>query len=229
MSLQEARMGDLPKLKGRDANPRRPMIWIALAAMATIFIAGMLHGVIDASIEKKKILSASNIIAIAVLIGTIAALIYAQWHWIKAIRNGSEPLTPRETLNRNFLMLFAVIGAFTGAGMIILLDPSKNMSLLEILISYDKPIPISFSIFFVISWSIVTPIITWLWYSRAIDEQESNAYRDGGNYAAHAYMFIVPAWWMLWRAGLVTEPNGIIIFFVFIIIWSIIWLWKKYF
>jgi hypothetical protein len=109
------------------------------------------------------------------------------------------------------------------------LDSSKNISLLETLLSYDKPVSILFSIFFIISWLIVAPILTWVWYSRVIDEQESNAYRDGGNYAAHAYLFVVPSWWMLWRAGLVYEPNGIIIFFSFNIIWVAVWFWKKYF
>ena len=229
MNLQEATMGDLPEQKVREADPRRPMIWIALAAIATIFMAAALHGVIDVSIEKGNLFSATNITTMVVLLGFIGALIYAQWRWMKMVRNGSEPLTKRETLNRNYYLILGVLGALTGAGMIILLNPSKKLSLLDILIFNNTPVPLIFAIFFVVMWSIITPFITCLWYNRAIDEQEATAYRDGGNYAAHVYIFTVPAWWMLWRAEILPEPNGIVIFFIFSLIWSVVWLWKKYF
>jgi hypothetical protein len=228
MNLQEATMGDLPEKKGREANPRRPMIWIALAAVATIFMAGVLHGVIDVSIEKGKLFSTSSIIIILVFIGVIITLIYAQWYWMRVIRNGSEPLNARETLNRNIWLALGALGALAGAIMIVIIDPSKNKSLLDIFLYNVDPIPISVAIILSVLWSIITPIVTWFWYIRAIDEQEISAYKDGGNYAGHTYIFIVPTWWILWRAEILPEPNEFIIFNAFIIIWIIVWLWKKY-
>lgn len=78
-------------------------------------------------------------------------------------------------------------------------------------------------------WNLARRIrIAWFWHTRAIDEQEAEAYRDGGYCAAYAYLIGAPTWWFLWRGGLLPEPNGVLIFSAFAIIWSVVWCWKKY-
>jgi hypothetical protein len=72
------------------------------------------------------------------------------------------------------------------------------------------------------------PVVLWFWHTRAIDEQEANAYKDGGYYAAYAFLMLTPLWWLLWRGGLLPEPNGFAIYMAFSLVWTIVWLWKKY-
>jgi uncharacterized membrane protein YphA (DoxX/SURF4 family) len=77
-------------------------------------------------------------------------------------------------------------------------------------------------------WAVIMPIIAWFWHKRAIDEQEASAYRDGGYYAAYAFMIGAPMWWILWRGGFAPEPDGVAIFMLFASLWTAVWFWKKY-
>jgi hypothetical protein len=61
-----------------------------------------------------------------------------------------------------------------------------------------------------------------------MSRKQAPATRDGGYYAAYAFLVGTPTWWVLWRGGLAPEPNGVAIFMLFSLIWSAVWLWKKY-
>ena len=92
----------------------------------------------------------------------------------------------------------------------------------------DSPLPLALAVLLAVFWGVIMPVIAWFWHTRAIDEQEANAYRDGGYYAAYGYLMGAPTWWFLWRGGLLPEPNGTLIFCLFAIIWTAVWVWKKY-
>jgi len=91
-----------------------------------------------------------------------------------------------------------------------------------------SPIPLTIVIPLVVFWGVIMPVIAWFWHTRAIDEQEANAYKDGGYYAAYAFLMLTPLWWLLWRGGLLPEPNGVAIYLTFSLVWTIVWFWKKY-
>lgn len=227
MVSMETQMADLPELDGEEAegNVGRSLAWIAVAGLGTVFTAGAIVGVIAAATEDGKALSVTAMAIIAALVAIIGALIYTQWNLARRIRTGGGPMTSREKLNRNIMVGCAVLGALIGA-LLVAMDgvmPSGPITIFK-----DGPLPLAIAVLLAVFWAVIMPVIAWFWHTRAIDEQEAHAYRDGGYYAAYAYLIGAPTWWFLWRGGLLPEPDGVTIFCGFTIIWTAVWFWKKY-
>lgn len=227
MVSMETQMADLPELDGEEAegNVGRSLAWIAVAGLGTVFTAGAIVGVIAAATEDGKALSVTAMAIIAALVAIIGALIYTQWNLARRIRTGGGPMTSREKLNRNIMVGCAVLGALIGA-LLVAMDgvmPSGPITIFK-----DGPLPLAIAVLLAVFWALIMPVIAWFWHTRAIDEQEAHAYRDGGYYAAYAYLIGAPTWWFLWRGGLLPEPDGVTIFCGFTIIWTAVWFWKKY-
>lgn len=227
MVSMETQMADLPELDGEEAegNVGRSLAWIAVAGLGTVFTAGAIVGVIAAATEDGKALSVTAMAIIAALVAIIGALIYTQWNLARRIRTGGGPMTSRERLNRNIMVGCAVLGALIGA-LLVAMDgvmPSGPITIFK-----DGPLPLAIAVLLAVFWAVIMPVIAWFWHTRAIDEQEAHAYRDGGYYAAYAYLIGAPTWWFLWRGGLLPEPDGVTIFCGFTIIWTAVWFWKKY-
>ena len=227
MVSMETQMADLPELDGEEAegNVGRSLAWIAVAGLGTVFTAGAIVGVIAAATEDGKGLSVTAMAIIAALVAIIGALIYTQWNLARRIRTGGGPMTSRERLNRNIMVGCAVLGALIGA-LLVAMDgvmPSGPITIFK-----DGPLPLAIAVLLAVFWAVIMPVIAWFWHTRAIDEQEAHAYRDGGYYAAYAYLIGAPTWWFLWRGGLLPEPDGVTIFCGFTIIWTAVWFWKKY-
>ncbi len=146
----------------------------------------------------------------------------------------ANPLTKKEKINRNIMLSCFAAGGLIGGTL-------ATIGLPEITAKgeggfaaglaapfSDAPLPASIAIGLVVFWLALMPIISVYWWRKAVDEQEAAAYREGAFYAANAYVFIAPSWWILWRGGILPEPSGTIIFLGFNLIWLSIWFWKKY-
>jgi hypothetical protein len=224
-------MTDMSELDGAEVegNVGRSLAWITVAAIGTIFTAGAIVGVISAATEDGHALSLTAMALVAGLVAIIGALIYTQWNLARRLRIGGGPMTSREKLNRNIMVGCGLLGAVIGAALVATDGSISGGAATDPLSVFsDTPLPVAIAIALAIFWAVIMPVIAWFWHTRAIDEQEANAYRDGGYYAAYAYLIGAPTWWFLWRGGLVPEPNGTTIFFLFAIIWTAVWFWKKY-
>ena len=138
------------------------------------------------------------------------------------------PLNRRERLNRNIMLIIVLMGVVAGLVLGFISDHRQESHSVFDIFTDESPLPVSFTIAFAIFWGIVMPVVAWIWHRKAIDELEAAAYRDGGYYAAYTFIIVVPAWWILWRGGLLPEPHGVAIFLAFNMIWLITWFWKKY-
>ncbi len=76
-------------------------------------------------------------------------------------------------------------------------------------------------------WLLIVPPLTWIWW-RTVDEHEKDAYREGAMVSAHFYLFLVPTWWLASRAGWVPAQDPMIVLLIVSIIWSCVWLYRKY-
>ena len=79
-----------------------------------------------------------------------------------------------------------------------------------------------------IAIGVILPAITLYWHRHAVDEQEEAAYRFGALIAIYAFWFIAPAWWFLWRGGMLPEVNGVTLYFITMFVALAVWFWKKY-
>jgi hypothetical protein len=186
------------------------------------FCAGVIAGMLSAHQEHGGGLISPMMAGI--LLGVILAmalLIYAAYRLF-----GKRPqLTKKERLNRNILIGGGLGGGIVGAIMAaseITKDGSKFF------LYSNAPISSTAALIFAAILVIIVPIVNIYWFRYATDEQEIYAYKEGTFYAFFAYGLGAPLWWILWRGGLVPAPDGIIIYYMTMLICCVIWLWKKY-
>jgi hypothetical protein len=226
MNLMEAPMTDSDDIA--QSNGRRIM-WIIISTLGIVMVGGAIAGYMaEHNAQGGGPLGTAGIVTFSVFAAMIAGLGYAIWRNSRKLMASNEPLTKRERLNRNILIGCGIGGGIVGVVLslnsVLLADPSSNAFDLFV----DSSLPPLVAIILAVFWGILMPALAWVWHNRAIDEQEASAYRDGGYYAAYAYLIGAPTWWLLWRGGLVPEPDGVAIFMLFTIIWSAVWYWKKY-
>jgi small-conductance mechanosensitive channel len=227
MDLTEANMVEPDN--GQGSNARR-ILWMVVSALGIVMTAGAVAGYLaEHQSQGGGPLGTAGVVVMALLGAIIIGLGYAIWRNAAALKREEDDLTRRERLNRNIMIGCLALGAVMGGtlaatGNLDIADPASGaFAILD-----DSPMPLVAALLIAFVWAGAMPVVAWLWHTRAIDEQEASAYRDGGYYAAYAYLILAPTWWILWRGGLLPEPNGVAIFFAFTFIWSAVWFWKKY-
>lgn len=216
-------------VKGQGSNGRR-ILWMVVSALGMVMTAGAVAGYLaEHQSQGGGPLGNAGIVVMAVFAAIIIGLGYAIWRNAAALKRQEDDLTRRERLNRNIMIGCLALGAAMGGtlaatGNLDIADPASS----GFAVFDDSPMPTIAALFIAFVWAGAMPVVAWFWHTRAIDEQEASAYRDGGYYAAYAYLILAPTWWLLWRGGLLPEPNGVTIFTAFAFIWSAVWFWKKY-
>ncbi len=163
-----------------------------------------------------------------ILLAALSATIIFGYATIRTYKNRDKSgggLTPKERLNRNILLWCMAIGAVIGATLVLVNNDLENDPLA---VFSNSPVSPILAIILAIFMLIIMPIVTYYWHTRASDEQEMHAIRAASYYAITVYMLGAPAWWILWRGGLVPEPNGIAIYYITLSTMGVFWLWKKY-
>lgn len=225
MVSTEVKMDD--EREKSESGLRNPL-WIIVAAFFIVLAAGAIVGFVGAHTKGGGPVSSVDIAVIATLFVIIVALGIVIARLARGMATRGGPLTRREKLNQKIMIACMVSGAVIG---VILASSGNGASAsqsLDHIIFSDTPLPLAIALPLTLFWGLGMPLIAWFWHARAIDEQEAAAYRDGAYYAAYVYLIAAPLWWLLWRGGLLPEPNGIAIFFSFSVIWSSVWFWKKY-
>jgi hypothetical protein len=213
----------------QGSNGRR-IIWMMLSGLGIVMTGGAIAGYLAQHQEQGGgPLGTVGLIVMAVFGAIIIGLAYAIWRNVRGLNRDADDLTRRERLNRNIMIGCTLLGAVMGGalaatGNLDITGPASG----PLAIFGDKPMPLAAALSIVLIWAVAMPVVAWFWHTRAIDEQEAAAYRDGGYYAAYAYLILAPVWWLLWRGGLLPEPNGVAIFCAFTFIWCAVWFWKKY-
>lgn len=226
MNLTEAKM---TKLDDESSNGRSVM-WMTLATLGIVMSIGAIAGFLSVDTSDS---GESSGFALGFLVSLgiiIAGLSYAVWRNARKLQAGGANMTRREKLNRNIIVACGLVGGVIGVVLAAIgISGSRDnaeFDPISLLVTGPIPVPAALAIVFV--WAVVMPAIAWFWHTRVIDEQEASAYRDGGYYAAYAYLMLTPTWWLLWRGGLLPEPDGVAIYLTFSLIWSAVWFWKKY-
>jgi hypothetical protein len=213
----------------QESNGRR-IIWMMVSGLGVVMTGGAIAGYLaEHQAQGGGPLDTVGVIVMAVFGALIIGLGYTIWRNATVLKRDEDGLTRRERLNRNVMVGCMALGAVMGGvlaatGNLDISDPASG----PLAIFDDSPMPVAVALAIVFLWAIIMPILAWFWHTRAIDEQEASAYRDGGYYAAYAYLILAPVWWLLWRGSLLPEPSGVAIFMTFAFIWSAVWFWKKY-
>ena len=225
-NLKETNMIDRDEIAG--SNGHRTM-WVIVSGLGIVMTAGAVAGYLAAhEAQGGGALGTAGTVTLCGFAAIIIGLAYAIWINVSNMKASNEGLTRREKLNRKIVWGCGLAGGAIGLFLAFYETSVGNSDTGPALIFADSPMPPVIALILAFFWAVIMPIIAWFWHKRAIDEQEASAYRDGGYYAAYAFMIGAPTWWMLWRGGLAPEPDGVAIFMLFASLWTAVWFWKKY-
>lgn len=220
MTALESSMADEGGLTVRGRFARVAII--ALAPIAMIFCVGIVAGILMAHADKGG--GAFGAVMWAIIAAAIAVASIAGWATIRAYRAlwraGGQP-TSRERRARLALIVSGLAGGLI-AMTLFAADPVSGG------LFSNAPLPawVALALAFVIA--ILGPLFSFYWHRRLVDEQEEDAFRTAAMLGLYAFWFVAPAWWLLWRGGLVAEPKGIVLYLLTHLVAGIGWMWGKY-
>lgn len=213
-----------PDFDDLDAGPSDGAVLLKRAliggggGIALLFIVSIIGGYSVGAFERggPDLRDAAILAAMAL----VAALVgYSVWRFWPCA--ASEPVAPRVRSAR--LLLSSAVALGVPLGIILGASEEGTGTLLS-----NAPISSGIAATAIVLWAIAGPLISWLWWQK-IDEHEADAYRDGALVAAHAYIFVVPVWWMATRAGWLPPQDPMLVMLAVTSLWSAVWFVRRYF
>lgn len=155
---------------------------------------------------------------------------------LKPWKRSGEPMSPATRRTRRLYWLVELITAVGALALIYGTQVAERNNLPYGVFSHNmdgafgmfsnRPIAPGIAIFAITIWVLAMAIGLWR-YSSA-DEYERNA-NDVGKLVAFRLFFIVtPAWWVAARAGLLPQPNAMLLWFVTLWVVAITSFWRRY-
>lgn len=212
-------MTENPAEEGRLGQSTAARITLAsLSGIAAVFCLGIVTGVTAGFLEKGDLsVRAGTIGAVCFAIGLL--LLWVAFRQVRAIF--AEPMGKNTRRARLMMGVSVLVGVVFGVLMAV---GEKGES--PILSGADLSPTIA--IILAIGALVIVPVLTWVWW-RALDEHEAGAYSDGAVVALNFNLSVTAAWWVLARGGLMEPVEAMPVFMLTIVVWSAIWLWKRYF
>lgn len=155
----------------------------------------------------------------------LLALMAGSWMVLSVRASLILPRSPRVRRARIALYLSLVVGAIVGAGGHLFENRHGSGGAMGALFEAG-PISRAFAIALIAGWAVA--MIVSIYWHMALDEIERAEYEFGAVLALYGYVTIAPAWWILWRGGMLPEPDGGVIFLAVCVIWCIGWAWRRW-
>ena len=89
----------------------------------------------------------------------------------------------------------------------------------------NSPLPLWIAIVAIPSW-LLARVIREGWRNSA-DEHERRASDFGRNAAAGMFFAVTPAWWIAARAGLMPQPDAMVLWMLTMLVSTIGWSWRR--
>lgn len=186
---------------------------------ALVFVTGIIAGFSKATMEHGGP-NGTDAAIIAVLALGALAIGYGMWRFWPGV--SGEPMAKSTRKATRILYAMCGLGAVMGFAFAIT-DESGSMALFS-----NGPVGNVTAALAILGWAVVVPVMTWIWW-RTVDEHETAVYAESGLIAAHVYLIGVPTWWLATRAGWLPAQDPMIVWLVVATMWSIIWLYRRYF
>ena len=134
------------------------------------------------------------------------------------------PASPRMRKSRILLYGCLVVGLVTGMGLALAEGPdAADMGTL-----LSSTAPISPTAALILFAALVVSMVLSLRWRMLLDEHERAAYDFGAVAALYVYFLASTGWWLLARGGWVPAPDGYVIFWLVMIVWTIGWMIRRY-
>ena len=136
--------------------------------------------------------------------------------------SGSAPISPK---TRKTNRLFALSGLVAVPGGLALAFGAFSRDNPYGLFSNSAISP-GIAIFAIATW-LLSLAIAWWWYYSA-DEHERRANDFGFLVGGGLFMAVTPAWWVAARAGMLPQPDAMILWVVTMVVMTLGWFWHRY-
>jgi hypothetical protein len=156
-------------------------------------------------------------------LGAICGLLWLK-PW-KAWKGSGEPVSPRTRRTNKLFWLSTVVVALSGVALILgtRLPDSKDMTFGMFA---NSPVSPGIAILVVAGWLLGMAINRWWWYFSA-DEHERRADDFGNLLGWVLFLTVTPAWWVAARAGLLPQPNAMLLWLVAGWVSAIGYFWRR--
>lgn len=181
------------------------------------FMVGFLQAILPDGIHGLK-----SVAVLGLGIGLGLGLLALAWRMLKkGIGRPQIAKTPKMREYQIVLIALCLVGAIVGVLLQIDVHSSMGNGL-----GYNMPIsrPLAIGL---LAIQPLLAFLYWRWH-RSADELEQAAYTFGALMSVYAYFFASTVWWIGWRGGLCSEPDGYAIFWLVMVVWTFGWLWRRY-
>ena len=144
--------------------------------------------------------------------------------WLKpwrGLKGSGEPVSPA---TRRTNKLYWLKELLVGAAMLALIFGASGKDHPFAMFS-NSPVPLWIAMVAITSWLLARALREW-WRSSA-DEHERRASDFGRNAAAGVFLAVTPAWWVAARAGLLPQPDAMVLWIITMVVSSIGWSWRR--
>ena len=202
------------------ASPLQNTVQLVGAGLLVLFALGMSAGIVASASKHNGFSFKTTALFLIPTILVIAASIIIK----PALKASRLPKSPR--MRQAQIATYGCIALGIVIGFILALSPQGSRSDPFAIFTAETTIAPLFVAGLIASMLVVCWLsILWL---RNIDEHERAAHDFGAVLAIYSYFALSVGWWALWRGGFVIVPDGLIIFCIVLIVWTIGWLYRRF-
>jgi hypothetical protein len=161
-----------------------------------------------------------NLLIAAAGIGSLVWL--KPWKGWDQLKVPAEPLGPT---TRRTHKLYALKEGLAGVAILVLIFGAFSFQHPMAAFS-NSPLPVWLALVAIPCW-LVARVLREGWRNSS-DEHERRASDFGRNAAAGAFLAVTPAWWVGWRAGLLPQPDAMVLWILAMLVSSFGWSWRRY-
>jgi MFS family permease len=174
-----------------------------------------------------------------ILAAALLVCVVAIWGLLslKPWKRSHEPVSPATRRTRRLFWLTELVGALAGLALICgtqlvhqkdlpfgvfshtMDDPSFGMF-------SNRPVSPGIALFAITSWVLAMAIGLWRYLSA--DEYERKANDFGKLVAFRLFYTVTPAWWVAARAGMLPQPNAMVLWLVALCVVTVSSFWRQY-
>ncbi|QJQ32943.1 hypothetical protein GV829_11215 [Sphingomonas lacunae] len=224
MTASDLPATDTPTTTGAEPTTANRVVRIIASVIGLIFLSGVFVGFLEArATDGNPPFSIKAMVVVAVIAALGMWCIWVALRNSLAIKRGVDQMPRRERKSTTITIIALTLGGVTGLGFGLTQSLAPHL-----LFDAEGMVQAPLAIAAVLLWGIAGPWLT-NWWLKQTDEHERDAYIEGANWTAHALMFGIPVWWVLWKAGLAVEPSAIDCIILGSLLWMGVWMRRKFF
>lgn len=151
----------------------------------------------------------------------ILAASFAAWLGYRHRGAAALPLSPRMREAGLILYLSGTLGIAVAIALIWWMGPTV---IIDVFLS-EEAVPAAATM--VLAAAFVAGMALSVRWLVLLDEHERAAHDFGTVAAFYTYLTVSGVWWLLARGGMVAPPDGVLIFWLSLVVWLAGWTWRR--